>query len=343
MSKPLDAPPLDPRPRVAVLVPTLNAEPDLGRLLPALQRQSLAEVAEFIAVDSSSDDRTAELLEQAGFQVESIARADFGHGRTRNRLAELATADFLIFLSQDSTPTGPGFLEAMLAPFEDATVGGVIARVLPNPDDDPLTARTVLGAPEASEEPCTRRWERPGSADVMTPSERAELLRFNNVASCVRRDVLAAIPFPEVPFGEDFAWAARAMGAGWAIHFEPTASVYHAHRYSPLAALRRYRTDAVFHRAFYGTRIRPSLFSVVKGSLYEVKEDLKHLARIGFGAKGALPALLTSPVLRFAQTLGQYLGSAGLGGASKEVAAWDAARAQGEVGVTFTPESTVAS
>ncbi len=337
---------------MAVLLPTLNAEPDLDRLLPALHGQALggealADFAELLAVDSSSQDRTVERLTEAGFRVESIDRADFGHGRTRNRLAELSSAEFLVFLSQDATPTSDAFLEAMLKPFDDPTIGGVIARVLPNPDDDPLTARTVLSAPEASDEPITRRWSNPEAYSSMSGAERAELLRFNNVASCVRREVLDAIPFPEVPFGEDFAWAARAMAAGWGIHFEPEAAVYHAHSYGPSAALRRYRTDAVFHRQFHGTRVRPNLFTVVKGSLYEIKEDLKHLGGLvgkkGLRARGVLRALFVSPALRVAQTYGQYLGSVGRGSASSDIAAWDAARARGELTFPFQSEPAAAA
>ncbi|QDV06913.1 Glycosyl transferase family 2 [Planctomycetes bacterium Poly30] len=344
---PTEEPSQAQRVRVAVLVPTLNAEPDLDRLLPALSQQTLAEEAQFLAVDSSSKDATLERLSAAGFRVETIQRSEFGHGRTRNLLARMATAEFLVFLSQDATPTDETFLESILAPFEDPTIGGVIARVLPNPGDDPLTARTVLSAPEASDQPRTRRWTDPANYATMSSRERSDLLRFNNVASCVRRDVLEAIPFPDVPFGEDFAWAASAMAKGWGIHFEPTASVYHAHRYGPMAALRRYRTDAVFQREFHGTRVRASLLSVVKGTLYEIKEDGRHLARLGPMGRGVVRAALTSPFLRFFQTLGQYLGSSGRGGASVEVAAWEAAReaarVRGELDPTRLPESSLVS
>jgi len=174
------------------------------------------------------------------------------------------------------------------------------------------------------------------------PAERADLLRFNNVASCIRREAPLSIPFPEVPFGEDFAWALRALASGWALHFEPDAGVYHAHSYRPAAALRRYRTDAVFHREFYGAQIRPSLLSAVKGGLYEVKEDLRHLARIGPGAKGFWRALVRSPFLRFAQTYGQYQGSSSERSSGVDAEAWKAARRAGAVGLaSSSPEPQV--
>ncbi|MEM8711819.1 MAG: glycosyltransferase family 2 protein [Planctomycetota bacterium] len=325
--------------RVAVLLPTLNGEEDLARLLPALDEQTVEH--ERIAVDSSSEDGTVALLEGAGFRVTRIERHEFGHGRTRNLLAQQTDAEFLVFLSQDATPVGPRFLAALLRPFEDAEIGGAIARVLPNPDDDPLTVRTVLASPEASDVATTRRWTNPDDYAAMDPSERADLLRFNNVASCVRRRALEAIPFPEVPFGEDFAWAMRALAAGWKLRFEPEAVVHHAHRYGPSAAFQRYRTDAIFHREFHGSRIRPTLLSVAKGTLFEVKEDLKHLGRLGPFAKGVWRALISSPFLRLAQTYGQYLGSSPGKAPAAESAAWSSARASGAIGLSPTGEVIV--
>ncbi|MEM9802340.1 MAG: glycosyltransferase, partial [Planctomycetota bacterium] len=286
-----------PAPTVSILLPTLDASRDLARLLPALDSQALpgAEI-ERIAIDSSSSDDTRELLERAGFQVHRIERRDFGHGRTRNELARRARGGYLLFLSQDAVPTAPDFVERMIEPFADERIGGVTARVLPNPDDDALTARTVLAAPAASDAAATRAWKDPGAYASMSGPERLDLLRFNNVASCIRRDVHAAIAFPEVPFGEDFAWAARAMAAGWALHHTPDAAVLHAHRYGPKEAYARYRVDAVFHREFNGWAIRPSFASVLKGIAHELREDFRYARRHG----ASLRDVLRAPALRVA-------------------------------------------
>src|SRR5262245_14383870 len=209
-------------PRVTICLPTWNGEAHLRRLLPALARQELAGGFEIRAVDSSSTDRSVELLEAARAQVTRIDRAEFGHGRTRNLAAKGSQAELLVFLSQDALPADERFLARLASAFDDPRVAGAYARVLPHPDDDPLTARTVLSAPEASETPETRDLDGRGPLDSIEPAERARLCALNNVASCVRRSVFERIPFPDVAFGEDSAWAALALQAGHRIRFDPS-------------------------------------------------------------------------------------------------------------------------
>jgi GT2 family glycosyltransferase len=129
---------------------------------------------------------------------------------------------------------------------------------------------------------------------------------FNDVASAIRTSVFREIPFPDVTFGEDLAWAESASKAGLLLRFEPRAVVLHSHRYSPSRAYERYKVDASFQREHFGVRIRPNLWSIARGIAYEVREDGRYVARHG----GAVH-LLRSPFLRAAQVFGQYAGSRG--------------------------------
>jgi len=273
-------------PRVSIVLPTWNGERDLARLLPALAAQQFPGGFEIRAVDSGSTDGTCALLERAGATVRRIPHAEFRHGRTRNLAAEDARGEILVFLSQDATPRDPAFLSALVSAFDDPAIAAACARILPHPDDDPLTARTVLSLPEAREEA--------GPASI------------NDVASAIRAAVFREMPFPDVTFGEDVAWSARALSAGLKIRFEPRAVVLHSHRYSPARVYERYRIDAAFRRQQFGERIRPSLFSVARGIAFELREDLRYVAR-----HGGAGHLLRAPFLRAAQVLGQYAGSRG--------------------------------
>jgi len=294
-------------PRLSILIPTLDAEADLARLLPALRAQSLWGESEMLVVDSDSSDCTRQILRREGIEVTRIEKSQFRHGATRNLLASQARGELCVFLTQDALPDGPEFLAELVRPLEDPRVAGSTARVLPHEGDDALTARTVLDAPEASEEAWVRELNGAGQGWPASADQRVELLRFNNVASCIRRSMLAEIPFPDVAFGEDLAWAARALTRGWRIAFAPHAVVRHAHRYGPAQAFERYRIDAAFHRRVHGHRIRPSLASVVRGFVYEVRADLRF---VGARRRG-FHQLLRSPALRGAQVLGQYFGSRG--------------------------------
>ena len=307
----------DLRPLVSVLLPTWNGLDDLNRLLPVLRSQSLPGGVELCVTDSSSSDGTAELLKAEcesgawkegdlrGITVKTIERELFHHGRTRNQLAGSADGQFLVFLSQDALPQGTEFLATLLQPFEDESVAGVTARVLPDPSHDPLTRRTVLGDPQAKAEgrECSLQGERP--LDSLSGAERLDLLRFNNVSSAIRARVFREIPFPDVDFGEDFAWAGQALRAGWKTVFTPEAVVLHSHRYGPRSAFERYRMDARFHAASHGHRLRSTLFSALRGIVYEVGAD----ARFILSGGGAPWHLLRSPGLRTGQILGQWVGS----------------------------------
>lgn len=291
-------------PRVSIVLPTFNGERDLERLLPALARQELAGGCEIRAIDSSSSDRTRELLTEAGAEVEVIDQRDFRHGATRNRCAAKARGEFLVFFSQDAEPATAQCLANLLAVFDDPRVAGAYARVLPRPDDDPLTQRTALAAPEAAERADQGQSAR--SDDVMRVKH---VIRFNNVASCIRASVFRELPFPDLEFGEDLAWAELAVRAGWRVRFAPESVVYHAHRYTPAQAYERYRVDAAFHRAQHGTQVRPNALSALRGFLYEVRADARFLAEQR--TPGRWRHLLRSPALRGAQVFGQWVGSRG--------------------------------
>lgn len=300
--------------RATVVLPTLEGEHELSELLPALRAQRELDGSplslQIAAVDSSSSDNTLALLEEHGAEVEVIERREFGHGRTRNQAAARARAPYLVFVSQDVLPADEHAIAHLLAAFEDERVAGAYSRVLPHPQDDPLTARTVLDLPESSEDGWVRDLDAVEGVWALDAETRARYLRFNNVASAIRTEVFRAIPFPEVAFAEDFAWASRALTAGHRIAYAPASRVFHAHSYSLAKAKERYQVDALFHYTAHGLRVRPNVLSALRGFAYEVLRDLRYLRRQS--QRGRLGSALRSPALRAAQILGQYLGSHGV-------------------------------
>src|SRR3974390_1600613 len=98
--------------RISVIVPAFNEERLIGEslrqinaALSAFTRRNWG--TEFIVCDTNSTDRTAELARAAGAKVvfepvNQIARA-------RNRGAEAASGDWLIFVDADSPPSAELF------------------------------------------------------------------------------------------------------------------------------------------------------------------------------------------------------------------------------------------
>ncbi|MEZ6004572.1 MAG: glycosyltransferase [Planctomycetota bacterium] len=292
-------------PQVSVLIPTWNGMEWLPRLIPSLRAQVVPRGLEIVALDSESRDGTAAYLREQGVRVQGLPQAEFGHGSARNRLAGMAQGERLVFLSQDALPVGTDFVRTLIAPLEDRRVAGTWARNLPNPGDDALSRRSLLESQESSAE--GRRICLPAGRTLadFAPAERARLARFNNVASAMSAETARAHPFPEVAFGEDSAWAARVLNAGYCVEYVAQAAVHHNHRYGPASALARYRQDARFLREVHGVVVRPGLWSVLRGVAFELRQDARFLLR----ERGRFGDWLRAPALRAAQVWGQYQGS----------------------------------
>src|SRR5277367_1047747 len=94
--------------KISFVVPAYNEEKLIGATLDSIRRTMVAFLekgweCEIVVCDNNSTDRTAELARAAGAVVafEPINQI----GRARNRGAEAATGDWLIFVDADSRPS----------------------------------------------------------------------------------------------------------------------------------------------------------------------------------------------------------------------------------------------
>ena len=193
--------------KASIVILTLNGEEFLPELLAACVGQQTAFDFEILVVDSGSTDLTLYIVDGYPVRLHRIPNAEFGHGRTRNLAARLTSGEIVVFLTQDATPVGRSWLASLVAPFhEDAALAGVFARQVPRPGCGPAGAREV--------EIVFRR-PPPGF--------------FSNVCSAIRRSVLAQVPFRDVEYAEDRAFAADAQAAGFTVAYVPQAAVWHSH------------------------------------------------------------------------------------------------------------------
>lgn len=275
-------------PRVAIVIPTLDAAGFLDPLLTALKRETRDIPAEILIVDSSSEDDTIEMARKAGVHVEVIPRSEFGHGRTRNWAASRTSAPFVAFLTEDALPL-EGWLSRLLAPFDDPLVAGVYGRQLPRPGAYAFEAARIRRAFPA--------WRRVHAADFEAPGDAAAYatagLPFSNVNSCIRHTVLESLPFPEVDFAEDARWAAEAVRRGHRIAYEPLARVLHSHsrekyisRARQREAFRALGPSALGHTPLVGLPI-VALLNTLGGWDY-VRADGHGVAALGQGYVDAL-------------------------------------------------------
>src|SRR5437879_5925550 len=129
--------------KISIIVPAFNEEKLIAETLRRIQTAAVAFSeagweSELIVCDNNSTDRTAELAQAAGARVvfepiNQIARA-------RNKGAEAATGDWLLFIDADSHPS-PGLFADMAAAIRSGRclAGGSTVRL----DDSRLRARVV--------------------------------------------------------------------------------------------------------------------------------------------------------------------------------------------------------
>jgi rhamnosyltransferase len=224
-------------PTISVVIPTYQAGRYLPKLLAQLKTQDMP--AEVVIIDSSSTDETVKLARQAGCIVEVISKASFRHGATRNRGAELATGEILVFMTQDALPVNEHFLRELTAPLNAGQAAAAFARQLPYPDA-PL--------PEVF----TRGFNYPSQSQRRTRSDIAQLgikaFFFSDVSSSVLRSAFEQVgTFPaHVIMNEDMLLCAKLLKAGHAVCYCADAQVYHSHSYSLWQQFRRYFDIGVF-------------------------------------------------------------------------------------------------
>ncbi|WP_169169836.1 class I SAM-dependent methyltransferase [Acidovorax sp. SRB_24] len=123
----LKTPPLHPQAAVSVVVPTLNAGQEFGWLLQKLFSQKGIGRIEVVVVDSGSQDGTVQVAKKAGCVVLEILPSEFSHSYARNRGADAATGDYLLFMVQDAYPIGDYWMAGMLQFLQDHVSDKVVA------------------------------------------------------------------------------------------------------------------------------------------------------------------------------------------------------------------------
>ena len=211
---------------LSVVIPTLNAEKEIGALLRIIESQSL-KPREVLIVDSSSKDETLSIASTYAFvRCIEVKRSKFNHGTTRDVALRSTSGDFVCYLTQDAVPATHRYLEFLITPMlQDASIALVSGRQLPKAD-----ARRF--------EQLVRDFNYPDYPIVREKSDiaRCGIKTFfaSDVCSAYRRSAyLECGGFSAVETSEDMLMATRFIASGMRVAYNPNAQVYHSHNLTP--------------------------------------------------------------------------------------------------------------
>lgn len=253
--------------KASIIIPTKNAESDIGPCLEAVFRQKYSEDFEVIVIDSGSTDNTLSLLDEFPVKLFSVKPEEFHHSKTRNYGVKLAGGDCLVFLNQDALPQDTLWLKTLTDNLKDPKVAGVSGRQIPRKETSPMEShwqyyfyaseRKVLESPKNGKPVNVHNYN------------------FYSTANCaMKREVMLKVPFPEIVImSEDKAWCGAALMTGYSIIYEPEAVVLHSHNFT-LKSVFQHCFDSGMSYAQYSRNWRESsIFSYLKqGSDYFIHE-----------------------------------------------------------------------
>ncbi len=228
--------------KTALIIPSMNAGDLWKQVLAALNAQT-RQPSRKILLDCQSEDNTADLARQNGFEVHTILRRNFNHGLTRQHGAELANdCDILIYMTQDAVPADPRALEELISEFKNPDVGAAYGRQLPRKD-----AATI--------EAFTRHHSYPPSSRVKTMKDIPEFglktaFCSDSFAAYRKEAHATAGGFPKTGFGEDMFMAGKMLLAGYAVAYCSEARVVHSHCATLSESFQRGLHIGRFHKEF---------------------------------------------------------------------------------------------
>ncbi|MEP4535162.1 MAG: glycosyltransferase family 2 protein [Cyclobacteriaceae bacterium] len=288
--------------RTVLICPTYNPGVMWEQWIDEVKNQSVENLS-ILIIDSSSEDKSVSLSEEAGFDVLSIPKQEFNHAGTRNKAAQIAikklNPEVIVFLTQDALLNSPDSIKNILKPFEDDEIAAVCGRQLPHVAADAVASHSRM---------YNYKCESHENSQSHISEKGLKAAYMSNSFAAYRVSVFESLGgFPEgLIFGEDMYLAAKMILAGHKTYYASAATVRHSHNYSLKEEFNRYFDIGVFHSSqpFLLTNFGKPSGEGLRFAISELKYCLRH---------GGVYWALNSIIRTGLKFLGYKLGSLHLG------------------------------
>lgn len=242
--------------RISVIIPCYNAEKTILRMLEALDNQTVKDFEVILADDGSKDItvKTAKSFSPKNFKLIVIAEKHAGPAAQRNRGAEKAKGEILLFTDSDCVPD-KNWISEMAKPFSDKAVIGVSGtyRTLNN---DKLIARFEGYEIEKRHEKMAKQKYVDFIGSFSAGYRKNIFQKFGGFSSDFKR---ADAEDPELSF--------KISKAGYKMVFNPKAVVAHPH----VSTLKKFWKQK-FSRGFWRVLLYKKHPEKMRGDSYTGKE-----------------------------------------------------------------------
>ena len=229
--------------RISIVIPTKNPGCNLEQLFKKLKSQEGMRDLEVIVVDSGSTDDTLAAAERWAAKVVQIAPEQFTHSFARNRGADEATGEYLLFMVQDALPLTNLWLWEMVTALETNSLAAVSCAEYPRADSD-LFYQFLIHRHSNSAAPDQDRilaWDKSCSSYLGLRSNA----QISDVAALIRRNVFENYRY-KMAYAEDLDLGIRLIRDGHRLGFLHRTRVLHSHNRSSYYFLKRGYVDVRF-------------------------------------------------------------------------------------------------
>lgn len=287
------------QPSVTVAILTYNGDEYIGAILDRLREQDYSGPTEVLVIDSGSTDRTLSIVSaHPEVKLHAIPNSEFGHGKTRNLAAELATGEIVAYLTHDAIPLNEHWLSAIIEPFlDDDRVMAVMGKQVPRPDCYPLLKYEIRSV-FAGMGPDFGTTIFRDDGFLTERGEREAAGFYSDVNSAARRSILlGSVPYRDVPYAEDQLFGRDLIDRGYRKAYAPRAAVEHSNDLTLRESGKRIIEEVVGLRQI-GTVIPPlKRRDVVRLAARGALADFTRILRDGeFGRGARLRWVFTNPV-----------------------------------------------
>jgi rhamnosyltransferase len=229
--------------KVSVIIPTKTLPADFRQTLERIRNQKGINDPEIVVLNSGGRDLSY-LANDYKVAVCDVPTGSFSHGETRNQAAQMATGDYVVFMTDDAIPADPYLLHKMISVLaSDSTIGAVTARQIPRSDADLMYCQAIWGHYRMLG---LDRDRVVGSTDLDTksPREKRSICQIDDVCSCFRRTQFLEHRYAtDVEYAEDLELGIRLVQRGLKIAQLFTTGVIHSHNRTPQYWARRSYVD----------------------------------------------------------------------------------------------------